>query len=301
MAEHIELGYYGGDADRHVLDLYDAGRALYGAARFIYTLENFRVNGVIVEHATTAKVKFELHAPAAGCFTFDIQNVLATIGPDQVGKILQVPFSALLAWITRKLSGDEAHTPIPLDADIEREKTIQTAITSMRDVSVKSIESQNELLKTYAAELVKITDERTRELSIKLRPPLIDMARPTSSDAAFMTLSVGENPPVLYMDERIVEGIKGNRLDDIAELTSARFIQYNVETGWGKVRLPWRISPYRFSVHRVIRDTATPDILSAMDESEAVWVWFYCLRDKGGNISSLVFDRFAKETEMPPP
>jgi hypothetical protein len=124
MAEHIELGYYGGDADRHVLDLYDAGRALYGAARFIYTLENFRVNGIIVEHATTAKVKFELHIPTAGCFIFDIQNVLAAIGPEQAGKILHIPFSALLAWITQKISGNDqkADPPLPPDAEIEREK-----------------------------------------------------------------------------------------------------------------------------------------------------------------------------------
>jgi hypothetical protein len=186
---------------------------------------------------------------------------------------------------------------------------MQAAITGMRDVALKAIESKNsseerqvELMKIYANELSAISTVRTRELSAKLRPSLIDMARPTSNDAAYMTLSVSDkNTPLVYMDERTVESLKGNSLDNTPELTSARFIQYNVETGWGKVRLAWRISPYRFSVHSMLREDVNLGILSAMNTGRAVWVWFYCLRDKAGNIMSLVFDSFAKDTEIPPP
>ena len=172
MAEQIEISYYGGDADRHILDLYDAGRALYGAARFIYTLENFRVSGLIVERATSARVKFELEATEMGCFTFSINNIIAAIGPEQAVKILNVPFTALLSWITKKMLGDDKKQAL----EIEREKTMQTALSGMRDVALgmqdvvtkaiaskdASEERQQELIKNYSKELEAIPETRTQ-------------------------------------------------------------------------------------------------------------------------------------------
>lgn len=80
----------------------------------------------------------------------------------------------------------------------------------MRDVALKAIESKDaseerqlELVKQYQHELVKIPEIKAREISSKLRPALIDMARPTSNDAAYMTLSVSDkNTPLVYMDDR---------------------------------------------------------------------------------------------------
>lgn len=309
MAEQIEISYYGGDADRHILDLYDAGRALYGAARFIYTLENFRVSGLIVERATSARVKFELEATEMGCFTFSINNIIAAIGPEQAVKILNVPFTALLSWITKKMLGDDKKQAL----EIEREKTMQTALSGMRDVALgmqdvvtkaiaskdASEERQQELIKNYSKELEAIPETRLKALSSKLRPSLVDMARPTSSDAAYMTFSVNKGAPLLYMDERTVEKLQGNSVDDVPELINGKIIQYNIETGWGKIRLSWRQAPYRFSVHRILQRIVDAGILEAMEERKDVWVWFYPKRDKSDNITSLGFERFAKETEIP--
>jgi hypothetical protein len=127
------------------------------------------------------------------------------------------------------------------------------------------------------------------------------MARPTSRGATYMSLSAGEEAdPIVYMDESKTESLKGNETDDLSDLTKAKFIQYNVETGWGKTRLPWRAQPYRFFVHRFLRSTANPKILLSMNLQESVWVWFYKSKDKSGNVTSLMFDRFPEDSEIPP-
>jgi hypothetical protein len=311
MPDRIELAYHGDDPDRHVLDLYDAGRALYGAARFIYTLENFRVSGGIVEHATSARAKFELLPARPGSFIFDIQQIAAAVGPEGATRMLSAPLSAMVAWITKKITGDkpqEVDPALKQAAEIEREKTMQVALTSMRDVALRAIEAsetsqerQTTLIAQHEQVLATIPENRVRALSSKLRPSLIDMARPTTSGAAYMSSSMNGGEPVLYMDEKIAESLKGNQIDDLAELTSAKFIQYNVETGWGKVRISWRTAPYRFMVHPVLRPTANPEILASMDQQKPVWVWFYMVRDKSGTVSYLLFSKFATEAEIPPP
>jgi hypothetical protein len=312
MPDRIEMTYYGADAERNVLDLYDAGRALYGVARFIYTLENFRVSGIVVEHATSARAKFELLTPRPGSFTFGIEHVVAAIGPENAAKILKVPLSAMVAWISKRMTGDKKSDVDPVlrqSVELEREKTTQitVAVEAMRDVAVAAIQAnqaserrQSALIRRYERELSEIPEPQVRALESKLRPSLIDMARPTSSSASYMSLSVNREEPILYMDEQTAENLKGNLIDNLPELTSARFIQYNVETGWGKVRLPWRMAPYRFMVHPLLRPSANSQILAAMDK-EGAWVWFYTVRDKSGSINHLLFDKFAAASEIPPP
>lgn len=311
MPDRIEVTYYGADAERNVLDLYDAGRALYGVARFIYTLENFRVSGAIVEHATSARAKFELLPSRPGSFTFGIEHILAAIGPESAAKILKAPLSAMVAWITGKLVGEKKSDVDPIlrqSVELEREKTTQVTVEAMRDVAVAAIKTkeaserqQLALIAHFEQELSDVPEQRVRALASKLRPSLIDMARPTSSSAGFMTLSINREEPILYMDEQTAESLKGNKIDALPELTNAKFIQYNVETGWGKVRLPWRIAPFRFMVHPLLRPTANPQILAAMDLPDPVWVWFYPVRDKSGNIAHLLFQKFADESEIPAP
>src|SRR5689334_22757440 len=166
MVDRIELTYYGADAERNVLDLYDAGRALYGIARFIYTLENFRVSGIIVEHATSARAKFELLPSRPGSFTFGIEHIVAAIGPDNASKILKVPLSAMVAWITQKIAGDKKSDVDPVlrqSIELEKEKTAQKTIEAMRDVAVAAIQAnqaserrQFALIRQYEKELSAI-------------------------------------------------------------------------------------------------------------------------------------------------
>jgi hypothetical protein len=302
MPDRIDMTYYGADAERNVLDLYDAGRALYGVARFIYRLENFRVSGIVVEHATSARAKFELLTPRPGSFTFGIEHVVAAIGPENAAKILKVPLSAMVAWISKRMTGDKKSDVDPVlrqSVELEKEKTTQITVEAMRDVAVAAIQAnqaserrQSALIRRYERELSEIPEPQVRALESKLRPSLIDMARPTSSSASYMSLWVNREEPILYMDEQTAESLKGNHIDNLPELTSARFIQYNVETGWGKVRLPWRMA--------ALRPSANSLILAAMDK-EGEWVWFYTVRDKSGSINHLLFDKFAAASEVPPP
>jgi hypothetical protein len=185
-----------------------------------------------------------------------VEHIVAAIGPESAAKILKVPLSAMVAWITRKIMGDKPQDVDPVmrqSVELEREKTTKVTVLAMRDVAVAAIQAsqtaqqrQVALIAQYEQELSTVPEQSIRDLATKLRPSLIDIARPTLSSASCMSLSVNRDDPVLYMDEQTSESLKGNQIDNLQELTSARFIQYNVETGWGKVRLPWRVAPYRF-------------------------------------------------------
>jgi hypothetical protein len=115
MPERLVLSYHGGTAERHALDLYDASRALYGAARFLYTLDNFRLTGHVVERVTSTHVRFELLPSSAGSFEFNfeyVKQISELAAPAVAEALAKVPLEAIIGWVTEKIRGGRKHAPV---------------------------------------------------------------------------------------------------------------------------------------------------------------------------------------------
>ena len=93
----VRFEFNGGMADNHEMNFYEAGRFQYGAARFIYTLEKFRKEGVIAARLTTkVDTDIRIRAPERGSF---IQDVLLLSAPLLAESTIQCSFQALFSYV----------------------------------------------------------------------------------------------------------------------------------------------------------------------------------------------------------
>src|SRR4051794_41126249 len=88
------LLYQGGDAERGLLNLYDASRSYYGFSRVLAVLGHYYSTGKIISQAPAAEVDIYLGIPTEGSFK---QTVYATV----VGGILVAPFTTFVDYTIR--------------------------------------------------------------------------------------------------------------------------------------------------------------------------------------------------------
>ncbi len=90
---HFVLSYYGGAADNHRLDLYDASASFYGFARTVAILGHYYSTGKLIAQAPSSSVKVYLEATEEG-------SVRQMISAAAIGAIVSTP---LTVFITRTL------------------------------------------------------------------------------------------------------------------------------------------------------------------------------------------------------
>jgi hypothetical protein len=112
------LDYYGRDADRARLDLYDASISYYGFARTLAIIGHYYATGEIIAHAPKAEIQIFLTPPEEGSFR---QTVIAGV----VGAVIAAPFTTFV--------GELVKTWVPGN-DAELKKIVQL------------LEAQNKLL-----------------------------------------------------------------------------------------------------------------------------------------------------------
>lgn len=95
--ESIYFRFSGGMADQNQMNFYEASRFQYGAARFVYTLEKFRLEGNIASRlAGWVDTDIRVSAPAPGSF---IQEVLVMAAPIAAEVAMGCSFEALFAYV----------------------------------------------------------------------------------------------------------------------------------------------------------------------------------------------------------
>lgn len=92
MSEHLELSFFGRQADDGQIDLYDAGRCVTGLGRTVAILAEFYQSGRIIVQAPSSAPQINLFAPKRGSFTLDVSANVA-------GALISVPFVLYLNYV----------------------------------------------------------------------------------------------------------------------------------------------------------------------------------------------------------
>jgi hypothetical protein len=74
----LRLEFYGGLADRHELDLYDAGRSIEGLGRTVSILAHYFQTGIVISQAPRSQAYVSLRTPIAGSFVVEV--AIAVVG-----------------------------------------------------------------------------------------------------------------------------------------------------------------------------------------------------------------------------
>lgn len=147
-ANAITVIYFGGDAEQHRLDLYDASASYYGLARTLAILGHYYVKGDVIAHAPKSAMPLFITPPEEGSFK---QMILAAA----VGGIVSAPFTifaervinswlpepqpelqkivALLKEQNELLRRQEHKTAVPNAAEEKQLKEIEQCIASKQE------------------------------------------------------------------------------------------------------------------------------------------------------------------------
>jgi hypothetical protein len=110
MAELLSLVFNGRQASDGQLHFYEYGRATYGYARFISTIETFRRTGRVPQRIVgAAKVELIIKAAERGSFPIDIIAPIATVAGSELASLpLKILTEYVLHYVQRILPSDEA-------------------------------------------------------------------------------------------------------------------------------------------------------------------------------------------------
>lgn len=123
-------------------------------------------------------------------------------------------------------------------------------------------------LEAENAELRRITPEQDAKLISMAAPLLKDMGVTMRSSASSLTISAndnGNNRPIIFLNKTMVKEINTSVVDDHLTLILVRIVQYNVETGWGKLRTNEAKGLLSFNVPSDRKADVQPELLDALD------------------------------------
>lgn len=156
-------------AAQNELNFYEAGRFYYGAARLIYTLEEFRQRGRVLSRINS-KVNLDARIRASRPGSF-IQDVLLVSAPLLADAAVKVPFEVLFShvWSLLLPAGRSKQDAVEIAqrfVDVTSEQTKQTE--EMR----KIVESGNATTQQALDVLQNVLNSRTdhRDLGLELSP-----------------------------------------------------------------------------------------------------------------------------------
>ncbi len=151
----FSLEYYGREADRARLDLYDASISYYGFARTLAIVGHYYTTGDIIAHAPKSDIQIYLTPPEEGSFR---QTVIAGV----VGAVVAAPFTTFV--------GELVKTWIPgNDAELKK--------------IVLLLEEQNKLLKAKGPPEIHGSSESVAKSHIEKNRDKMDVIRSITSNS----------------------------------------------------------------------------------------------------------------------
>lgn len=101
-------------------------------------------------------------------------------------------------------------------------------------------------------------------------PLLKDMGVAMRNSATSMTIAVNDDErrtPLVFIDRKMASDVDTSRIDDQATLILVRIIQYNVETGWGKLRTDEHEGLLSFNVPSDRKADVHGELIAALDRA----------------------------------
>lgn len=295
MPEQIEFSFRGKLADAHTLDFYEAGRFQYGAARLMVKLDRFRRTGRFPSRITDDQnTRILLRTQEDGSFLIGVLASFLQAGGDQ---FLSTSLSTLWSYVADRVLPKSNTDTIRLALENEREliQSFDRQAARQADQNEQTLglladrigngdrltntafdlyerllaERERAVrLEAEAAELRRIQPDQDAKLVSMASPLLKDMGVTLRSSASSLVISSNDNEvrrPIVYLNKRMADDVDTSVIDDRPTLILVRIIQYNVETGWGKLRTQEADGLLSFNVPSDRKADVQGELLDALD------------------------------------
>lgn len=310
MSEQVTFHFEGGLADAHRLNFYEAARFQYAASRLIVKLDKFRYTGSFPRKITDLSNRdIELKPHADGSF-----DIAILIPPLVVAyqTFVDVSISTMMSYVFDRLIGKSSDTDVAKalntigtvtenfgkisDNESQKMSQVLTMLSEERDRHDKTKDKLVESLESRLAEMTRERDLAQQESRLRRIDPareqrLITMAAPLVTEMATAlrrsaeTLEIntdegtGGDRRIVYLNKRMANEIELSSVDRDITPIMGNIIQYNKETGWGKLRMSISESPLSFTVPSDIKGKLQSQLLAAMGRDQ-VYLQIYVVRDK---------------------
>ncbi|WP_375272871.1 hypothetical protein [Sphingomonas sp.] len=295
MAEEIDFTFAGALADRHALDFYEAGRFQYGAARLMVKLDQFRQNGRFSSRVTyDNNTRTLLRTQQDGSF------IISTIAPALIAArdafieaLISLMWSYVVDRIVKPASSDNLREALQTqrslietyNSDIADRAEQNRRTYDLLDDRIargdRLTEENRELyerllaegqrrayLEGYADVVRRITPDQEARLTSMASPLLKDMGIALRRSATTLKIAANDDfnsRQVAFLNRQMANEIDTLRVDDQTTLILVAIIQYNTETGWGKLRVRGHQGLLSFNVPSDRKGRLQADLLNAMD------------------------------------
>ena len=306
--ENLTFHFKGSLADQHTLNFYEAARFQYAASRLIVKLAQFRQTGRFSQKITNNTNRdILLRSQRDGSFDIGLLMPLAQVAQEA---FITTPISTLMTYVFERVFGktsneDVANALNTQRAVVETIGKIDDNNTELMGRALDLIQRDQEIKDTLHAENRELLERRIAELErdrdltgnrdqlaridgvreqklISMAAPLISEMATTlrrSADSLEIMAGGAEQRRILYLNKEMAHEIELARVDkDITPLL-VDIVQYNKETGWGKLRTKISNHPLSFSVPSDRKSSMQKQLLDAMDANET-YIQTYIVRDK---------------------
>ncbi len=311
MSEQITFEFTGGLADEHLMNFYEASRFQYAAARLLVKLAQFRSSGRFSRNITDkGNVGITLETQEDGSFRI---NVSAPESPDAQSDdvFLTASLGDLIAYVAERVIEKTDDTDLiallnansdivgiygEIDSDDSQkiEAVIRDLITN-HELRQSLLHGSGEMLERRISEIGRQDSLRSVRKSIARidRPreqKLIAMAAPLISEMAtalrrsadvlkIQSSRADTSGNVLYLNQSMARQIESTKVDEEITPIIGNIIQYNKETGWGKLRLRIASHPISFTVPSDSKVELQDELINEMG-SEETYLQLYLVRDR---------------------
>jgi hypothetical protein len=298
MSEQIDFTFRGRLSNEHTLDFYEAGRFQYGAARLMVKLDQFRRTGrfsarVTYENNTRILLRTQedgsfivstlvpflqaggaefLQAHLGLLWSYVADRVLKPASTDNIRDALATQWQLLETFdATVAQQGEQARRTLDLLHNrIDRGDELTAQNTQLYE-RLLSEGTRRAYLEGERETLRAISPEQDAKLISMASPLLKDMGVALRSSASTLQIVANDNiqqRKLVYLDKRMAAEVDTSRIDDQPTLILVRIVQYNTETGWGKLRTLEAVGLLSFNVPADRKEGVRRSLLDAMDEGE---------------------------------
>ncbi len=314
MTEKITFEFNGALADHHRMNFYEAARFQYAAARLLVKLAQFRNTGKFRQKITDlSNLGILLEPQTEGSFRINTEapDTAAEANPEAQNVFLNMSLADLLSYVIERViakadDGDLIQLFNAVPAIVDRFGTLEPGEGDKLEQIVTELIRNSELREHIFPEASELVERRISELTRQERlaatqgqvaridapreQKLISMAAPLISEMATAlrrsadTLRIVGGQPdnrsnILFLNQSMAQDILASKVDDQITPILGNIIQYNKETGWGKVRLHVANQPLSFSVPSDQKAILQDTLLTQMGKDQ-VYLQVYIVRDK---------------------
>jgi hypothetical protein len=295
MPEEIDFTFNGALSDGHELDFYEAGRFQYGAARLMVKLDQFRRTGRFSSRVTYENnTRILLKTQEDGSFVISTLVPFLMAGGDA---FLQANIGLMWSYVAdrvlRPASTDNLREALATQRDLiqtfdaniaQQGEQNRRTLDLLADRIARGDQLSNDNQRLYERLLAegqrraylegetdtlrRIAPDQDARLISMAAPLLKDMGVTLRNSASTLRVSAndnGNNREIIFLNRRMASDVDTSRIDDQSTLILVRIVQYNVETGWGKLRTAEHDGLLSFNVPSDRKGDVQGELLEAMD------------------------------------